>query len=396
MNYSALVERIAGKSVDAWAVHYEALRRAAAGEDIIVLSVGQETSERTPETVVEAAVRSLRAGRHHYTDVAGEQPLREAIARRHTERTGQPVDGTRVAVFSGAQNALFATAQCLLQDGDEVIVVEPYYTTYPATFTASGARLVAVPSRADDGFALPLAAIGEALGPRTRAVVVNSPNNPTGAIYARADLERLVRWCDERDVWLVSDEVYAELAEPQSMVSPCGLPGGDRVCVTVSSVSKSHRMTGWRVGWVVGPETLAGHLYNLAMCMCYGLPMFTQDGALHALREAEGLAGEIRATLVARAGRVRGTLDGLAGTRIFAAGGMFVVLDIRALDVPGDRFAAGLLERHRVSVLPCDGFGRVGEGLVRISLCESGERLSLACERLRRYVEGREWDRPGR
>ena len=180
---------------------------------------------------------------------------------------------------------------------------------------------------------------------------------------------------------------------PGSAVSPCGLPGGEKVCVTVSSVSKSHRMTGWRIGWVVGPQGIVPHLYNLALCMSYGLPMFTQDAAVVALREESRLSSEIRAMLNARNRQVREQLQSIPGLDVVAGGGgMYVVLDIRDLRVDGERFAQGLLDRHNVSVLPCHGFGSSCDALLRISLCEQPERLLEACARLRRYVEERGWE----
>ncbi len=393
MRYAGLVERIAGKSATAWSVHYQALARAAAGENVIVLSVGQETSETSPALVVEAGIDSLRRGRHHYTDVQGELALREVIAERHSRTAGQPVGANRVSIFAGAQNALYAVAQCVVEGGDEVIAVEPYYTTYPATFTAGGASLVAVTTSAADGFQLDFDKIAAAATERTRAIVINSPNNPTGAVYARPTLIRLVEFCALRDIWLISDEVYATMVAPELMVSPGGLPGGDKVCITVSSVSKSHRMTGWRIGWVIAPETLTEHLYNLAMCMCYGQPMFTQDAAVVALREADALAGEIRAKLQKRAALLVPELRNLPGVGVFSAGGgMFMVLDISALRVDAAQFAQGFLDQHDVSLLPCHGFGEHSAHLLRISLCEPSGRLSAACDRLRTYIAARGWE----
>jgi len=325
----------------------------------------------------------MQAGRHHYTSVQGELPLREAIADHHSAQTGQRIGPDRVSVFSGAQNALFAAALCLLERGDEVILLEPYYTTYPATFSAAGATLVEVATRSEAGFQFDFDTVVAAVTPRTRAIVVNTPNNPTGAVYTRDSLTQLVAFCAEHDIWLISDEVYATLVAPGSAVSPCGLPGGEKVCVTVSSVSKSHRMTGWRIGWVVGPLGIVPHLYNLALCMSYGLPMFTQDAAVVALREENQLAGEIRTMLNARNEQVRERLRKIPGLGVVESGdGMYVVLDIRAFAVDGEKFAQGFLDRHDVSVLPCHGFGSTCATLLRISLCEPTERLLDACERL--------------
>ena len=183
MRYSSLTDRISGKSVDSWAVHYKAAERLNAGDDIYLLSVGQESYEYTDSRIVDAAINSLNAGRHHYTPVEGELALRRQIARFHTIRTGQKVDEDNCVVFVGAQNGIYAATQCLLESGDEVIIPEPYYTTYPATFTSSGAALRSVPCHADDQFQVNVDGIHAAINDKTKAIVLNSPNNPTGAVY---------------------------------------------------------------------------------------------------------------------------------------------------------------------------------------------------------------------
>lgn len=386
MKFSSLTERTAGEGVDGWAVHYEAMRRLREGEDILLLSVGQETREFTPEPVQQAAIDAIRNGRHHYTPVEGEAALRAAIAKRHSDTTGQAVSADHVTVFSGAQNALFATTQCLLEHGDEVIVPEPYYATYPAVFTTSGATLVPLPCRAEDGFQVDVAALENAITERTQAVVLNSPNNPTGAVYERERLQAIVDLCRERGIWIISDEVYAEVATEQ-FTSVSSLPGANDITVTVSSLSKSHRMTGWRCGWAIAPLSLAKHFYNLNMCMCYGLPPFTQAAAITAIEQCHDSAAEIRDMLNRRRALMAQALENVPGIRFQAQGaGMFVVLDIRDLGMSGSDFAWGLLNQFKVAILPCDGFGPSGKGLMRISLCESDERLLLACEHLKNYV----------
>ena len=387
MKYSSLTERIAGESVDAWDVHYEGLARLEAGEDIIVLSVGQETEEVTDGRIVNAAITSLNAGRHHYTPVNGNLDLRQAIAKRHTELTGQVVDESHCAVFAGAQNALFSVAQVLLEAGDEVILIEPFYTTYPATFSASGATLVPVAVKAENEFQIDVSDIRAAITERTRAIVINSPNNPIGAIYQREQYEALVALCVDKQIWLINDEVYQEIIAPEERHSPASIAGADEVCITVSSLSKSHRMTGWRLGWAVGPPAIMQHLYNLCMCMAYGLPQFIMDAAVEAFASGTGTADEVRQAMDRRRKILVNTLDGIDGMDVFsAAGGMYVVLNIRSLPVDGQSFARGLLKKHNVTVLPCDGFGETGRGLLRVSLCASDQNLEVACQRIASYV----------
>ncbi|MXZ80090.1 MAG: pyridoxal phosphate-dependent aminotransferase [Gammaproteobacteria bacterium] len=387
MKFASLTHRIAGESVDAWQVHYEGLARLQAGEDIIVLSVGQETDEHTDGKIVEAAVASLRSGRHHYTPVEGDPALRAAVARRHRELTGQDVDEHQCAIFSGAQNALFAVSQCLLEHGDEVILIEPYYTTYPATFSAGGAKVVPVAVNATRGMQMVPEDVIGAITDRTRAIVVNSPNNPLGSIYTLAQYRPIVEACIDRNIWLVSDEVYQEILLPEDRSSPASLPGAEEICITVSSLSKSHRMTGWRIGWAIGPRALMDHLYNLSMCMTYGLPPFSMDAALVAFQTGSSVADAVRTSMDRRRRIAIECLRDIPGLRLLdSSGGMFVVLDVRESGIGSREFARQMLDRHRVSLLPCDGFGASGTGLVRVSLCVEDGIFEQACLRIREFA----------
>ncbi len=387
MKFSSLTMRVSGESVDAWEVHYEGLARSEAGEDIIVLSVGQETDEVTAEVIVESAVTSLRSGRHHYTQIQGTPELRRAIARRHHELTGQMVDERNCAVFSGAQNALFAVAQCVLESGDEVILIEPYYTTYPATFTASGATAVSVPTRRENNFELNPGDVIAAITDRTRAIVLNSPNNPIGIAYTLEQFKPLVEVCRKQGIWLINDEVYQELLLPKDRASPASAAGADPVCVTVSSLSKSHRMTGWRLGWTVGPVALIENLYNLSICMAYGLPEFILDAAVTALQSGSHTANQVRHNMDTRRAILYRKLENVESLSLYSAGGgMYVALDISRLPVSSRQFARDMLDRYNVAVLPCDGFGATGKGLIRVSLCVPDDRLTVACERIVAYI----------
>ncbi len=388
MKFSSLTERIAGDSVDAWDVHYRGMGRLEAGEDIILLSVGQESGEVTPAPIVDAAIKSLREGRHHYTSVEGTDRLRAAIAAKHQSLTGQKVGAGNCAVFNGAQNALFSVAQCLLESGDQVILSEPYYTTYPATVTASGAELISVPSRAEDRFQIDPDEIARRVTPQTRAILLNSPNNPTGAVYTRQQFEAVVDLCLKNQIWLISDEVYQEILPEKDRFSPASLNRAAEICITISSLSKSHRMTGWRLGWVVGPTSLIQHLSNLLMCMAYGMPTFIQDAAAAALESDHETAAIVRSSLGSRRRALVNALQDIDGIDLFSAeGGMFVVFDIRKLPISSQDFASKLLDRYDVAVLPCDGFGPSGTGLLRVSLCVPEQQLVVAAGRIVEYVE---------
>ncbi len=387
MKFSSLTDRIADDGVDAWQVHYDGLARRQAGEDIIILSIGEERAQFTPQPIVAAAIDSLRSGRHHYTSISGNLDLRRAVAKRHGELTGQAVDETNCAIFAGAQNALFAVAQCLLEKGDEVILSEPYYTTYPATFSASGATLVSVPVKFENGFQIDSNDIIARITSRTRAIVLNSPNNPLGVVYPRAQYAAIVQECVKRKIWLINDDVYQELLTDAERATPLSFPHAEQVCISVSSVSKSHRMTGWRLGWVVAPRAVITHLYNLALCMAYGLPEFIQDAAVVALAAGNATAQQIRAQLDRRREILLQQLEAVRGLKLFsAAGGMFLVCDISEMPVSAREFATELLAQHQVAILPCDGFGACGANLLRVSLCVDEEPLMQACARIKQHA----------
>ena len=387
MHYADLTKRIAGESVDSWLVHNRAVDRLSAGEEVFLLSVGQESDFLSPPGVVDAAIHSIRSGRHHYTGVQGDRPLREGIARRHSQKCGREVDPDSVVIFCGAQNALFATAQVLLQTGDEVILIEPYYTTYPATVTASGATLVSAVLRPENQFQLDVECVTQAITSRTKAILVNTPNNPTGAVYPKAPLQALVDVCRAQDIWFISDEVYMDVVDDTNLCRPFGLPGAEDVVISVSSISKSHRMTGWRIGWAIGPPELAVHYYNLNMCMSYGLPGFTQDAALHALKNEEDVVREVTQQLAKQRQVLITELSGISGVDLYTGGGgMFVIMNIRNLGLSSMDFAVDLLANENVSVQPLTGFGKSCEGLIRISAVLKEDRLQEACRRIARHI----------
>ncbi|MDH3515011.1 MAG: aminotransferase class I/II-fold pyridoxal phosphate-dependent enzyme [Gammaproteobacteria bacterium] len=387
MRFSSLTQRIGGEGARAWEIHNRAMKRARGGEDVILLSIGDPDFD-TPPPIVDSCVASLRAGHTHYTAISGEPALRAAIARHHAAITGTPCTPDRVVVFHGAQNALYSAAMCLLDRDDDVIVPEPMYVTYEAVVGASGARMVSVPCPREAGFHLDLDALAAAVTPQTRAILLNTPNNPTGTVLTAAELTAVANLCRRHDLWLISDEVYATLTFEREHISPCALPGMAERTVTVNSLSKSHAMTGWRVGWTVSPPELTPHLGNLALCMHYGCPGFIQDAAAAGLDNEPAEIAAMKAELKARRDLVCTRLGSVPGLECLKPdAGMFVMLDVRGTGITAFEFASGLLEAHRVSLLPADAFGQSARGHLRIGLCSSQDMLAEACQRIVRHTE---------
>ena len=386
MRFSPLVDRIAGRGAGAWHVGAEAALLREAGHDVISLTVG-DPDQAAPAPVIDAAIEALRHQRTGYAPIIGYPKVREAIAARFARRTGRPCEADNVVVTPGAQGGLYCALQCLAGPGDEVIVPEPVYATYEAVIGASGAQMVTVPLRADRGFHPDLDDIARAVTPRTRAIWINSPHNPTGAVFTADEIAGIAAICRRRDLWLVSDEVYEDLAFARPHLSPWSLPDMAERTIVVSSLSKSHAMPGFRFGWIIGPPALSRHLFNLLLCMTYGAPPFIQEGALAALAGELPEVAALREDYRRRAGLFSRILADAPNCRATPPeGGMFVLLDIRATGLGAQDFARALLHRENVAVLPCDGFGPSAAGHLRISLTAPDPRLEEAGRRIVRFA----------
>lgn len=386
MKYASLTERVKPSDDaegDPWEVHEMACKRAAAGEDIVILSIGQEADEQTPSTIVNAAIESLQNGDHHYTDVNGTPELRASIARYHTSLTGQHTTPENCTSFAGAQNALFATAQVLLESGDEVIISEPYYTTYAATFSSSGATLVSIPVTRENNYQLDTGDIANAITDKTQAIVLNSPNNPMGTCYSEKDFATVVSLCVKHSIWLIVDTVYLDIVAVSPNDLPHHSPGADDVLITIGSLSKSHRMTGWRIGWTVAPPEVATHLAHLSMCMHYGLPPFIMKAAVVAIEQSTQTPELVRDTLSRRRQLATTIFQDIRVATLHDSGhGMFMLIDVSELGVSAYVFSMRLLNEYNVAVLPCDGFGQAGASLVRVGLCVDDDKLEGACQKI--------------
>ena len=385
MHFSALVDRIRGDGADAWVTHYEAVAARDRGEDVIVLSVGDPSID-TAAPVVERAVERLRAGDTHYTPAPGRLALREAIARAHAARTQQAVSAENVIVLAGTQNALFVASLCVAGPGDEVISLDPMYPTYAATLEVSGARMVRARQPAEHGFRPDLAHLTALVNPRTRAIFFASPNNPSGVILSESELTAIGALAARHGLWLIADEVYAGLA-PGGRQPSLAARMPEQV-VTLGSLSKSHAMTGWRCGWLIGPRQFVLHAESIAMCMLFGLPGFIQEAALVALAMASEAESRVRDFCHSRRELLVRALKDVAGIRLCPPqAGMFMLADVRGTGRSGREFMHALYESQRVSVMDGGAFGRETEGFVRICFATDEAMLVEACRRIRVFLQ---------
>ncbi|MFM0753286.1 pyridoxal phosphate-dependent aminotransferase [Paraburkholderia strydomiana] len=386
MKYSSRVEGLQGRRTSAWEIHRVAQQAAANGNDVIVLSVG-DPDFATPAPIVERAIDALRGGDTHYSAVSGRDPLRAAIAEEQARMTGCTVSAANVILTAGAQNGVFATSLCLLEAGDEVIVPEPMYLTYEACVRAAGATLVPVPVDPARAFHLDCDALERAVTSRTKAIFFATPCNPTGVVMPRADLERIARLACEHDLWVLSDEVYADLTFEREHVSIMSLPGMAERTVTLGSLSKSHAMAGWRVGWAIGPTQLIEHMGRLALAMLYGLPGFIQQAALTALQEKSRIVAQMRDIYRRRRDVVFERLSRVPRLRcLLPEAGMFMMVDVSGTGLDTVDFTWQLFRAQGVSVLDASAFGETANGFVRLGFVVDEARLAEACERIAAFV----------
>ena len=386
MRFAARVEYLGGGSVRAWDIHNAGKEAQARGEDVIVLSVG-DPDFATPAPIIDTAITALKDGDTHYTTVAGRHELRKAIADHQNQRTGQKLDEDNVLIVAGTQNGLFSACQCLFGPGDEVIVLEPAYLTYEATVGSTGATLVRAPATSDGLFRPDIEALEKCVTPRTRGILFANPCNPTGVVFSPSELEGIADIARRHNLWVVSDEVYAELVFDGHFGSTAALPGMAERTVTVASLSKSHAMTGWRIGWIIAPKELITHADNLALCSLYGIAGLIQDAALTAIKQTDQVALEMREIYQRRCQVLCDHIDHAPGlVCLRPASGMFALVDVRGTGLSAHEFAWGLFKAEGVSVLDASAFGPSAEGYVRLAFTVGEEQLAEAGRRIVRYA----------
>ncbi len=293
MRLAKRISHMTGGGDDGWQIYYMARSMIAEGQRVLNLTIG-EHDIRTDRSILDEMHKSALAGNTGYSIGAGSPALRAAIADRVTARTGVRTSPQNVFVTPGGQAALFAAHMLVLDQGDKALFCDPYYATYPGTIRATGAQAVAVQAASEAGFQPDAAALAKA-APGARSLLINSPNNPTGVIYSRATMDGIAKVCHEHDLWLISDEVYDTQVWQGEHISPRALPGMAERTLVVGSLSKSHAMTGSRIGWLIGPESVIEGMAALANNTTYGIPAFIQAAGLFALNQGTGFEDQIAA-----------------------------------------------------------------------------------------------------
>lgn len=386
MHYASITDRLADLGSAKWAIHVRGRQLRAAGLPVIELTIGEPDLDPDP-TLLDVCASAMRSGRTRYSNGRGEPSLVEALAGKYSRRTGRTITSDNILCFSGTQTGLFAVLLGLVEQGDKVLVPDPYYATYEGLVRGPGAELVPVPLDPVNRFHLRARDLEAAIQPGCRVLLLNSPHNPSGAVLTREEIAAIGDVCRKHDLWIVSDEVYEELTFGAPFASPLDIADLAERTIAVSSISKSHAAPGFRSGWAVGPAEFCRRLLPLSESMLFGGQPFIADMAAHALTHEFPTAATMRGLYSARADIIMTKLEGVAGLRpIRPEGGMFVLLDVRRTGLDGHAFASRLLEEQHVSVMPGSSFGEAAKYLVRMSLTVPDDKLAEACDRIAAFA----------
>ena len=378
MRLSERIIGLTGGGSDGWDVFRKARQMVADGYDVIELTIGEHDRRTEPE-ILRAMYDAARGGHTGYAALPGTDDLRAAIAERVESRTGVTTRLENVVITPGGQSALFAAHTAVCDPGDTALFIDPFYATYPGTIRGAGAVAKAVIARAEENFQ-PAAADISAVANDAKSMLINSPNNPTGVVYTERTMEGIAEVAQRQDLWIVSDEVYDTQVWDGSHFSPRQIPGMEDRTLVIGSLSKSHAMTGSRLGWLVGPVEAMEHVENLSTHTTYGVPGFIQDAGLFALNQGSVLEDKISEPF-RRRHAVAKALFARRGIRVVpSVASMYLMLDVRAAGLSGEDFAYRLLEESKIAVMPGESFGQAAAGHLRVALTVEDSRLVSACD----------------
>jgi aspartate aminotransferase len=358
------------------------------GVDVVDFGPG-EPDFPTPEHIKRAAIKALEENRTKYTPTPGIAPLRQAICDWHAAQLGSSYQPAECIVSVGGKHAIFNAVCSLVNSGDEVVIPAPYWVSYPDIVKYAGGKPVILETRAEDNFILRAADLEKVLTPRTRMLIADSPNNPTGAVIPPGEFAKILAVCQRKGVWLLADECYSHFtygdAKPFSIAS---LPGSKSGLIVIGSFSKTFAMTGWRVGYALAPQRLIGAMTKLQSQSTSNPTSIAQYAALEAMRGSMDSIPAMLAEYARRRERIVAGLRAIPGVTCTAPQGAFYVFpNISAhlnARMPGDTAAAKqLLDREQVAVVPGEAFG--APGYLRISYATSMDRIEEGLRRLGRF-----------
>lgn len=357
-------------------------------KDAISLGVGEPDFD-TPWHIREEGIYSLERGRTFYTSNAGLKELKEEIAAYLDRRFDLPYDpGHEIVVTIGGSEAIDAAFRAMLNPGDEVLLPQPSYVSYEPCIVLADGVPVTIALREEDGFKLTKELLLGAITDKTKILVMPFPNNPTGAIMTKEDLEEIVDVIIEKDLFVISDEIYSELTYGSNHVSIASFPGMKERTIVINGFSKSYAMTGWRLGYACGPRVIMEQILKIHQYAIMCAPTTSQYAAVSALKKGDADVERMRTAYNQRRNYLMRRFDKM-GLQCFEPFGAFYVFpSIKEFGLTSEEFATRLLQQEKVAVVPGTAFGMSGEGYVRISYAYSIEDLKEALERVEHFIAG--------
>jgi len=351
------------------------------GMKVIYLSIG-EPDFNTPENVIKAAFDAMKAGFTHYTSSKGILELRKVISEKFREENGLDYDPESIIVTPGSKFAVFEAIMALVDEGDEVIVPAPFWVSYEEIVKAAGGNLKAVPTKED--FSLDVEKIVDTIGPRTKALILNSPNNPTGAVYDERSLKELAEILAEKRVYVISDEIYEKLIYEGKHVSIASMDGMKDLTIVVKGFSKAYAMTGWRLGYAAGPKEIISAMNKVQQHSVSCAPAFIQKAAVTALKETDQFVKEMLMEFRKRRDFIVERLSKIPSFRVIRPRGAFYVFpDISGTGINSSQVADAMLYEAGVLITPGKAFGGY-DSHIRISFANSLENIREAMDRIER------------
>ena len=356
-------------------------------EGVISLGVGEPDFD-TPWHIREAAIYSIESGKTHYTANQGLLELREEIClyqKRRFQLDYDPVDNVIVTV--GGSEAIDIAMRAIVNPGDEVILMEPSYVAYTPSVELTGAVPVHIKLENEDQFKLTPEKLKAAITPKTKAILMNFPSNPTGGVMTREDYAKLVPILKEHEIIVISDEIYAELTYDGTFCSPANFNEIKDQVIIISGFSKAYAMTGWRLGYVLANKTFTDAMNKIHQYIIMSAPTAAQYGAIDAMRNGDIHVAEMRESYMTRRNFITKGFNRIGLPTHLPHGAFYIFPDIRGTGLTSDEFCVQLLEDQRVACVPGTAFGDAGEGFIRVSYAYSIDHIREAIERIDLFMD---------
>lgn len=383
MNQSYLAKRVVNLKPSGIRKFFDIV---ATMKDVISLGIG-EPDFMTPEPIIQAGIRSLQNGQTHYTSNHGLIELRRELSIHLQNSYGIQYDpASELVITVGVSEALYLAMTAILDPGEEVIIPTPCFVSYQAEVILAGGTPVEVPTYVEDDFIVRPDVLEAAITPRTKAILIAYPNNPTGAVATRQALLEVARIAEEHDLVVVSDELYDQLVYGVDHVCFAALPGMQNRTILLGGFSKNYAMTGWRIGFAAGPGEIINGLVRIHQYTIMSAPTPAQFGALEALRNGQPGVAAMRAEYDRRRKLIVGGLNSLGLPTFEPHGAFYAFPHIAVTGLDDETFAQQLLEEERVAVVPGSAFGPGGEGFVRCSYATAYEQIEEALRRMERFM----------